>query len=200
MTINKARKQYVNAENSLLLLAKLTRKCAKSMTNHPEKIKTPDPLGALFTAIGIESTSYSHPPVFTVEEGRDFKHMMPGGHTKNLFLKDKKEALWLVTAMQDTEIDLKWLPKRLNAARVSFGNAALLQEVLGVTPGSVTPLALVNDAARRVTMVLDARIMEQELVNCHPLRNDMTTALTPADLVKFMGHLGYSPVIVDFLK
>lgn len=166
----------------------------------PTVIETPAPLAAVLQAQGIDSVTYAHPPIFTVEEGLSFKHHMPGGHTKNLFLKDKKGSIWLVTALFDTDIDLKWLPRRLNAARLSFGNADLLREVLGVVPGSVTPLGLVNDVVRRVVPVLDAQIMEQDLVNCHPLRNDMTTAVKPSDLVRFMTALGYQPVIVDFLK
>lgn len=165
-----------------------------------KKIDTPEPLASRFKALGIESVTFEHPAVFTVGEGLDFKHEIPGGHTKNLFLKDKKDALWLVTALQDTVIDLKWLPKRLNAARLSFGSAELLQEVLGVTPGSVTALALLNDAQRRVTPVLDARLMAHETVNCHPLRNDRTTNLPSAGLLAFMKDLGYSPLIVDFEK
>lgn len=165
-----------------------------------QKTATPDPLATRFQALGIESVTYAHPPVFTVGEGKDFKHLIPGGHTKNLFLKDKKDELWLVTALQDTVIDLKWLPKRLNAARFSFGSAALLEEVLGVTPGSVTALALLNDSKRRVKPVLDAGLFDHDLVNCHPLKNDKTTGLKPSDLLAFMKDMGYDPVIVDFAK
>lgn len=165
-----------------------------------KKIDTPEPLASRFRALGIESVTFEHPPVFTVGEGVDFKQQIPGGHTKNLFLKDKKGALWLVTALQDTVIDLKWLPKRLNAARLSFGSPELLQEVLGVTPGSVTALALLNDLQRRVTPVLDARLMAHDTVNCHPLRNDRTTNLPAKGLLAFMADLGYSPLIVDFEK
>lgn len=163
-------------------------------------IATPDPLAAAFAELGIRAVTYSHPAVFTVEEGRDFKHLIPGGHTKNLFLKDKKGNLFLVTALWDTEIDLKKLPARINAGRLSFGNAALLREALGVIPGSVTPLALVNDGTRRVAPILDERLMEHEVINCHPLENDKTTGLSPQDLVKFMKSLGYNPLIVDFSR
>ena len=166
----------------------------------PVITETPEPLASTFHSLDIPVTTYAHAPVFTVEEGRDFKHLIPGGHTKNLFLKDKKEKLWLVTALWDTEIDLKKLPARINAARVSFGNAALMEQVLGVTPGSVTPLAVINDSGRQVTPVLDARMLEQDLVNCHPLKNDKTTGLKPQDLVKFMESLGYTPLIVDFSR
>jgi Ala-tRNA(Pro) deacylase len=160
--------------------------------------ETPDPLASLFKKLGIGALTYAHRPVFTVEEGRDIKERIPGGHTKNLFLKDKKDAYWLVTALWDTQIDLKWLPARLDAGRLSFGSAERLQAALGVTPGSVTPLALVNDSARQVQPVLDARLIAEEKINCHPLQNDMTTALSPQDLVKFMNDMGYNPVIVDF--
>lgn len=172
------------------------------MTQAPKitTIPTPDPLAATFAEMGIESTTYQHPAVFTVEEGRGFKHEMPGGHTKNLFLKDHKGKIWLVTAKQDTEIDLKKLPARINSARLSFGNAELMNALLGVTPGSVTALGLINDNQRQVSPVIDKRLLEHEIVNCHPLRNDMTTAIKTADLVKFMKTLGYDPLIVDFSR
>lgn len=163
-------------------------------------IPTPEPLQSAFEKLGISSTTYEHPAVFTVEEGRDFKHMMPGGHTKNLFLKDKKDKLWLVTALWDTDIDLKKLPARINAGRLSFGNGTLLQGVLGVVAGSVTPLGLINDTSKQVSPVLDKRLMDHEVINCHPLRNDRTTALKPQDLVTFMRSLGYDPLIVDFSR
>lgn len=170
------------------------------MSDQLTKIDTPEPIAAKFRDLGIESVTYQHPPVFTVDEGREFKNQIPGGHTKNLFLKDKKGQLWLVTALWETVIDLKWLPKRLDAARLSFGSAELLQEVLGVTPGSVTALALLNDKDKRVIPVLDARMLECDSVNCHPLLNDKTTNLKPQDLLKFMKELGYNPIVVDFLK
>jgi len=165
-----------------------------------KSIATPDPLAKKFAELGIESVTYEHPAVFTVEEGKDFKNQIPGGHTKNLFLKDKKDKIWLVTALWDTKIDLKKLPARINAARLSFGNAALLQALLGVIPGSVTPLGLINDKGKQVSPVLDKRLMDHEVINCHPLRNDRTTGIKPQDLVKFMQALGYDPLIVDFSR
>ena len=163
-------------------------------------IPTPDPLSSKFAELGIETVTYEHRPVFTVGEGEDIKAQIPGGHTKNLFLKDKKDKIWLVTALDETVIDLKKLPARINAARLSFGSAPLMEAVLGVTPGSVTPLALLNDTHRQVSPVLDHNLMAHELMNCHPLRNDRTTALKPQDLVKFMKNLGYDPLIVDFSR
>ncbi|MBI1214942.1 MAG: prolyl-tRNA synthetase associated domain-containing protein [Alphaproteobacteria bacterium] len=164
----------------------------------PEVVPTPEPLASAFAALGIEAVTYAHPAVFTVEQGRGFKDKMPGGHTKNLFLKDKKGQVWLVTALWDTDIDLKWLPKRIDAGRLSFGNAELMQRLLGVTPGAVTALGLVNDTDRQVRFVLDSRMLQCSIVNCHPLTNDMTTGLSPQDLLKFIKNMGYEPIIVDF--
>jgi len=160
-------------------------------------VPTPEPLAARLAALGIESITYAHPPVFTVEEGADFKHKIPAGHTKNLFLKDKKGQIWLVTAQADTQVDLKALPARMGAGRLSFGSAELLQAVLGVVPGSVTPLALINDAAQQnVRFVLDEKLMDFDLVGCHPLRNDYTTCLSPQNLLRFIKDLGYAPQIL----
>lgn len=166
----------------------------------PTPVETPEPLKSAFAALDIAAITYAHPAVFTVEEGRGFKDKMPGGHTKNLFLKDKKGEFWLVTALWDTVIDLKTLPARINAARLSFGSADALKALLGVVPGSVTPLALINDKKRQVRFVLDARILQCSIVNCHPLENDKTTGLAPKDLLKFLENMGYHPVIVDFAR
>lgn len=165
-----------------------------------EKIDTPEPLSSHLDDLGIAVTTYGHERVFTVDEGQDIKARLEGGHTKNLFLKDKKGALWLVVALGDTKVDLKWLPGRIGAARLSFGKPELLEEVMGVTPGSVTPFALLNDTERRVTVVLDAAMLEHDILNFHPLSNDMTTAIGSGDLVTFIKSLGYDPVTVDFEK
>lgn len=164
------------------------------MTNIiPHIVDTPEPLAGRFAALGIAAVTYAHPAVFTVEEGEGFKHLIPGGHTKNLFLKDKKGQLWLVTAHAETIVDLKFLPAKIGAARLSFGSADRLKEALDVVPGSVTPLALINDAPQQsLRFVLDERLMGFETINCHPLRNDQTTCLAPQDLVRFIENLGYA--------
>ena len=123
---------------------------------------------------------------------------LPGAHCKTLFLKDKKGGLWLVAALEERPIDLKRLAVALAAPRFSFGSPALLYEVLGVRPGSVTPFALVNDTARRVTVVLDKGLLERDPLNCHPLENDRTTAIAPGDLLRFIAACGHRPRIVDF--
>lgn len=152
---------------------------------------------ARLAAMGIEAETTHHPPVYTVEEAQAHTRHLPGGHCKNLFLKDKKDRLWLVTCLDEQRVDLNRLSKLLGAARFSFGKAELLREVLGVTPGSVTPLAIVNDKDNRVTHVLDAKLVAHELVNCHPLENDATTTLRSQDLLRFIRSTGHEPVIID---
>src|SRR5215472_16480808 len=136
-----------------------------------------DDLLALFDALGIEHATLDHPAVFRVGEGEEIKAALPGAHTKNLFLKDSRGQLWLISARQDTKIDLKRLPAVIGSGKLSFGSAALLEAALGVTPGSVTAFALVNDRARAVRFVLDARLAEAGQVNFHPLVNTATTTV-----------------------
>lgn len=155
-------------------------------------------LFAFFDRHGIEHRTLDHPPVFRVEEGREIKAAMPGVHTKNLFLKDAKDRLWLVSAAAETAVDLKRLHKVIGSARLSFGNEALLGEALGVRAGSVTVFALLNDAEGRVTPVLDAALFAADPVNFHPLSNDATTAVSRAGLLAFFDALGREPLIVDF--
>ena len=163
-----------------------------------EETITPPPLGEHFDKHGIAATTYRHRPVFTVEDGRDIKDHLPGTHTKNLFLKDKKGALFLVTAKDDTKIDLKWLSKRLNCGRLSFAKPELMKEVLGVTPGSVTPFAVLNDTENRVNVIYDSAMIAHDLLNFHPLQNTMTTAIAREDLMKFCQSLAIEPQIINF--
>jgi Ala-tRNA(Pro) deacylase len=158
---------------------------------------TPEQLFAFLDQLGIEHQTLEHPPLFTVEQGRDFWHKLPGLHCKNLFIKDKKDKIWLVVMPGDKRADLNRLEKRLGAARFSFGKPELLLDVLGLTPGSVTPFALMNDTQKRVTVVLDFEMMKSEKVNFHPLHNAASTTIKTADLLKFTKALGYEPVISD---
>ncbi|WP_296165623.1 prolyl-tRNA synthetase associated domain-containing protein [uncultured Brevundimonas sp.] len=146
----------------------------------------------------IPQTTHDHPAVFRVEEGLELKAAMSGAHTKNLFLKDKKGKLWLISARQDTVIDLKRAPALIGSDRLSFGNEALMWETLGVRPGSVTALALINDTDRRVSFVLDQALWEADIVNFHPLTNTATTALDQAAFRRAMTLMGREPVVVDF--
>ena len=158
---------------------------------------TPDELFASLDRLGI-----AHPTVTpsAAVHGRavaGLRGTIPGGHTKNLFLKDKKDALFLVTALEDAAIELKSLHRRLGATgRFSFGSAELMLETLGVEPGAVTPFGAINDTAGRVTVVLDAALMEHAIINAHPLVNTMTTSIARDDLVKFLEATGHAPRIV----
>lgn len=162
----------------------------------------PEALLRRLDALGIAYRSVSHPPVFTVDEAKALRGELPGHHIKNLFLRNKKGRMWLVTCLEDRDVDLKVLGDRLEAGRFSFGSAERLMTHLGVRPGAVTPFAVINDKAGAVTMVLDSGVMapgpDEHLVNCHPLVNTMTTALAPEDLVRFLEAEGHAPLMLDF--
>ena len=158
---------------------------------------TSDQLIQHLTDLGINTTTTRHEAVFTVEQARALRGEIPGGHCKNLFLKDKKGALWLVVCLEDAVVDLKALPALIGAARISFSKAELLGEVLGVEPGSVTPFALINDTSHQVNVVLDAKMMQHDVVSYHPLVNTATVTLTPDDLLKFISSCGHEPQIIE---
>jgi Ala-tRNA(Pro) deacylase len=159
-------------------------------------VTSPDQLFAYLDRLGIAHATVKHPPLFTVEQSRALRGQIPGGHTKNLFLRDKKHALYLVVALEAAEIDLKSLHRRLGATgRFSFGSSDLLREVLGVAPGAVTPFGAINDVQGRVSVVLDAPMMAHATLNYHPLDNTMTTSIAGDDLVKFLQSTGHSPRI-----
>jgi Ala-tRNA(Pro) deacylase len=164
----------------------------------PEPAWNRDRLLAWMDEQGVAQTTRDHPAVFRVEEGLDLKAAMPGAHTKNLFLKDRKGRLWLISARQDTVVDLKRAPAVIGSDRLSFGNEALLYETLGVRGGSVTALALINDPDQHVAFVLDKALWDADVVNFHPLANTATTALTQSAFRKFLALLGREPIVVDF--
>jgi len=160
--------------------------------------KSRQDLFAFFDAHGIAHATLDHPPVFRVEEGLEIKAALPGGHTKNLFLKDAKGQLWLISALGETAIDLKRLHTVIGSGRLSFGPEAMMIETLGVTPGSVTAFGLINDTDHRVRFVLDAALARADPVNFHPLGNNATTAVSQEGLRAFLAALGITPMIVDF--
>jgi Ala-tRNA(Pro) deacylase len=153
-------------------------------------------LFAYLDSLGIETKTVDHAPVFTVEEARKVHGGIPGGHCKNLFLKDEKGAIWLIVCLEDARVDLKAAPARIGSKRLTFGKPDLLMEILGVEPGSVTPFGLINDDAARVNVILDQRMMAEPLLNYHPLRNDATTTIASADLERFIRACGHAPRIV----
>ncbi|WP_119388052.1 prolyl-tRNA synthetase associated domain-containing protein [Taklimakanibacter lacteus] len=153
-------------------------------------------LMARFSALGIATETREHPPVFTVDEAQALRGQIPGGHCKNLFLKDEKGAVWLIVCLEDARIDLKAAPARIGSRRLSFGKPDLLMELLGVEPGSVTPFGLINDVGNRITVILEERMMQEALLNYHPLGNDATTTIKTPDLVAFIRSCGHEPRIV----
>lgn len=159
--------------------------------------KTRAELFAYLDSLDIAHATIEHPPVFTVEEAQQHTRHLPGGHTKNLFLEDKAGGLWLVTCLDEQPVKVNALARLLEAPRFSFGKPDRLMEALGVLPGSVTALALINDTGRRVRPVLDTKLLAHELVNCHPLSNEATTTIKAVDLVRFMTAQGYAPIRID---
>ena len=164
------------------------------MEHDPTPTALEAPLMARLDALGITVETHRHPPVYTVAEAKALRGELPGAHIKNLLLRDRKRRLWLLTVLEDRRLDLKALRAVLGArGGLSFASAELLWETLGVRPGAVTPLAAINDLEQRVTVVLDRGLEQQPWVNCHPLHNAATTAMRPADLVRFLVACEHPP-------
>ncbi len=138
--------------------------------------------------INIKYENHEHPAVYTVEEAALHHDGIEGVHSKNLFFKDKKKQLFLVVTLSEKPIQIKEVAKKIGAKSPSFGKPDLLAEVLGVIPGAVTPFAVINDESCRVKVILDEEMMENELLNFHPIVNTATTTINSKDLVKFMEH------------
>jgi Ala-tRNA(Pro) deacylase len=159
---------------------------------------TPEDLQAEFQRLGVETETVQHPAVYTVDEAKRLRGELPGAHSKNLFLKDKKGRYWLVVALEDRAVDLRALRHLIGAAPLSFGKPEALMDVLGITPGSVTPFAAINDKAGLVTVVLDAEMLAAEPLNFHPLVNTATTRISAAGLLAFLEAGGHTPLVVTF--
>jgi Ala-tRNA(Pro) deacylase len=154
---------------------------------------TPGELLARLEELGIESSTVTHRPVFTVEEARAHRGELPGAHTKNLFVRDKKGVMWLVVALEDREVDLTELARALGHKRFSFGSAERLMKFLGVIPGAVTPFGVINDHGGAVQVALDTGLNIADLWSFHPLDNGMTTTLRGEDMVRFLEAVGHPP-------
>jgi Ala-tRNA(Pro) deacylase len=159
---------------------------------------TPQSIIETLTAVGIASHTHSHAPVFTVEQAKILRGELPGAHIKNLFLRNKRGRMWILTCLEDRTLDLKQLGTRLGSGRLSFGSPQRLMSYLGVIPGAVTPLAVINDRSGAVVVVLDRALVEAATINVHPLTNSRTTALTPAGLLAFLNAVDHAPTIMDF--
>lgn len=159
--------------------------------------KTPGELFAFLDEIGVKTTTISHPPLYTVADSQALRGEIPGGHTKNLFLKDRKDQFFLLTVGEEAEIDLKRIHTVVGAAgKLSFGRPEALMDLLGVVPGAVTAFGLINDTSGAVKFVVDAALMEHYVINVHPLTNDATTSIAAADLVKFAQATGHEAFIL----
>lgn len=154
-------------------------------------------LFACFEKLGIKTKTYDHKPVFTVEEGLEIEKNIPGAHCRNLFVRDNKKKMFLIVLRNETKVDMKKLAPVIGSGRLSFGSADRLWETLGIRPGSVCPFTIINDKEQKVTLVLEAGMMEEPLVNYHPLDNAKTTGLSPDDLLKFIDFCGHTPQIID---
>ena len=159
---------------------------------------SPDDLFAYLDQLGLAHDTRWHEATFTVEEGRELKETMPGGHTKNLFMKDKDGVIVLVSAHADSELKLNQLHKLIGTRRLSFASRELMEELLGVTPGSVTAFALMNDKAGKVRFIADAALMAYDTLNFHPLVNTGTTAISNSDFRRFVEATGHDLTVVDF--
>ncbi len=158
---------------------------------------SPNDLFDRLKELEIETRTMQHPPVFTVEEAKALRGEIDGGHTKNLFLRNKKGAMWLVVCPEDREVDLKILGARLGAGRLSFCSAERLMSFLGLVPGAVTPFGVINDKSGKVRVALDRKIFDTEPLNFHPLDNAMTTSISGEDLVRFLQAQEHPPHTID---
>ena len=155
-------------------------------------------LYALLDSNGIEYTHHTHPPLHTVADSQALRGELPGGHVKNMFMKDKKGAVWLATCLEDRQIRIRDLEREIGAKNLSFGKEDLLWELLGVRPGAVTPFGLINDTGHQVNVALDAQMLEKDPLNFHPLVNDATTTVSKDGFLKFLELTGHKSVVVDF--
>lgn len=158
---------------------------------------TPEGLLDWMSAEGIDCPTIHHAPLRTVADSRQHREVFEGAYTKNLFVRNKKGAMWLLTLLEDRQVVLKTLAKRLGAGNFSFASEDRLWRHLGVTPGAVSPLALVNDAKGEVRFVLDRGILDFPRVHFHPLDNTRTTTLSREDFLAFLERIGHAPELID---
>ncbi len=159
--------------------------------------KTFEELMRYLGKLEINVSTIRHAPVFTVAEAQELRGQVAGAHTKNLFLKDKKDNFFLVTVDEEAEVDLKTIHTRIGAAsRVSFGKPEKLLEYLGLTPGAVSVFGAINDTHHQVRVVLDESLMKHDIINAHPLTNEATTSIGREDLITFLKATGHEPLIL----
>ncbi|MGI9629178.1 MAG: prolyl-tRNA synthetase associated domain-containing protein [Longimicrobiales bacterium] len=158
----------------------------------------PQDLFARLDELDVAFETLEHPPVFTVREARKLRGQLPGAHTKNLFLRDKKERHWLVSCLNNRTVDLMWLADHLGTKRLTFCSPRRLMQYLGITKGSVSPFAVLNDVSGIVNVALDRDMLEKEPLNFHPLDNSMTTSVSKDGLLSFLESVDHKPRKVPF--
>ena len=158
---------------------------------------TPKDLFEKLDSLRIKHATVSHPPLHTVEDSRAMRGTLPGGHAKNLFLKNKKGEFWLLVAEEDAPVHLKAFSKAVGAGNLSFANSNLLMDRLGVLPGAVTPFALINAPAGSISVYFDKKLLASDPLNFHPLNNTMTTTIAKSDLLIFLDALGHEISEID---
>lgn len=159
---------------------------------------TSEELVERLSSLGIEMPMLQHEAVYTVEQAKAVRGGLEGCHTKNLFVRNKRESMWLVTCLADRAVDFKWLGEHIGGGRLSFGSERRLMKYLGVTPGAVSPFAIVNDKQRKVRVVLDQEVLKQEPINFHPLDNRMTVTIGAKDFLRFLESERHTPQIINF--
>lgn len=158
----------------------------------------PDALFSRLDDLGVPYDNLEHPPVYTVEEARTLRGRIPGAHSKNLFLRDKKERHWLVSCLSHRTVDLMWLADHLGTKRLTFCSERRLMRYLGITPGAVSPFAVLNDVTGIVNVALDRDMLEREPLNFHPLDNGQTTSVSREGLMAFLASVDHEPRLVPF--
>ncbi len=164
---------------------------------NPKPMLNDQDLMRKFSELSIETETQSHQPLMTVQDANEVRHLIHGAHSKNLFLKDKFSKYWMVTTLDDTSINLKIIAKQLDAVKFTFAKPTELYEILGITPGAVSPLSLINDESSLVTIVLEKRMLEFSHQNFHPLRNDRTLSVATEDFIAFLRAINHEPIIFE---
>lgn len=160
--------------------------------------RSPDDILSLLARTGIQSSTVWHPPLHTVAESQALRGQIAGSHTKNLFLRDRRDNHFLVSVEETALIDLKTIHHAIGAdGRVSFGRPEAMMELLGVRPGAVTLLGLANDTQQKVRVVIDAALLRAAIVNVHPLTNEATTSIAPDGLLRFLASTGHEPLVLN---
>jgi len=159
---------------------------------------TPEQLLAQLRQLGIASETIQHEPLRTVNDAKRLRVNLPGAHTKNLFLRNKKGRMWLLTCLEDRDLNLKSLAQSIGAKQLSFASSTRLMHYLGIVPGAVSPFAVINDKTAAVTVVLDSELRDRSPLNIHPLDNTLTTTISCSDTLAFLNHIEHKPVWFDF--